>query len=131
MTADPKPPRRIVDAQAKPLDGVPRATGTCPLCGRGGLQLGLTRHHVVPKGQGGDDVPENLIWACGDGTRGCHGVLTHRNRGDHGFGYEYVSNALIVYLERSWGQRYRSYVAAKKHDGWLRAYYLGAESVAA
>jgi hypothetical protein len=25
---------------------------------------GLHRHHVIPRGRGGQDVPENLVWLC-------------------------------------------------------------------
>jgi len=44
---------------------------TCVLCGEPG-----TLHHIYPKGQGGDDVEENLIGLCGSGTTGCHGLIT-------------------------------------------------------
>lgn len=34
-------------------------------------------HHVLPKGSPhyGDDVLENLVLVCGNGTRGCHGAF--------------------------------------------------------
>jgi hypothetical protein len=38
-------------------------------------------HHVYPKGQGGDDTPANFVSTCGDGTKGCHGMLTREDRG--------------------------------------------------
>lgn len=41
----------------------------CELCG----SIDISIHHIYPRGQGGDDVWENLVPLCGDGTRGCHG----------------------------------------------------------
>lgn len=32
-------------------------------------------HHRVKRGQGGKWCPSNLLAACGDGTRGCHGYV--------------------------------------------------------
>jgi 5-methylcytosine-specific restriction endonuclease McrA len=32
-------------------------------------------HHVVPKSLGGDDIEDNVVPLCGDGTRGCHGKV--------------------------------------------------------
>lgn len=42
----------------------------CELCEE---RASETAHHVVPRGQGGDDLDVNLAMLCGDGTRGCHG----------------------------------------------------------
>lgn len=36
-------------------------------------------HHIVPRSLGGDDVPENLMWVTGDGTRGEHGLIEARD----------------------------------------------------
>jgi hypothetical protein len=116
---------RIEDKDAQPHDGVPLLTGVCPLCERWVGRAGLSRHHVVPKGRGGaggDDLPENLVWVCGDGTRGCHGVLTHRGRGDHGLPYEQVALRLLRYLARF--PAYVSYASRKRHHGWAVDYYL-------
>ena len=41
----------------------------CVICG--GIDVSI--HHILPKGQLGDDVWENLVPLCGDGTTGCHG----------------------------------------------------------
>lgn len=128
MAADPKPAARIVDPKAQPLDGTPLVTGICPLCDRGlrarvQFRLPLSRHHVVPKGQGGDDVPENLVWSCGDGTSGCHGVLTHRNRdGESGLTFKQVGEALVDYVLCDVPE-VNSYAARKKHATWLIEYY--------
>ncbi|HSE45683.1 MAG TPA: HNH endonuclease signature motif containing protein [Gemmatimonadales bacterium] len=45
----------------------------CVLCG--GIDISI--HHILPRGQGGDDVWENLAPLCGDGTTGCHGGIEH------------------------------------------------------
>ena len=41
----------------------------CVICG----EIDISIHHVLPRGQGGDDVWENLVPLCGSGTTGCHG----------------------------------------------------------
>lgn len=79
----PKPPPRIINPRAgtqKLMD-----EGRCRLCDvtaqvlflRG---IGLTRHHLIPRGQGGHDHDDNLIPLCGNGTTGCHGDVEHYRR---------------------------------------------------
>jgi hypothetical protein len=65
------------------------AGATCVHCGLAAQSL----HHIVPKSQGGDDVPENLAPLCGDGTRGCHGLIE-----SHGPGWERVVNSIRPYV---------------------------------
>lgn len=68
MPADPKPAARIVDPAA-----VARARlsgDECVACGRPPGSV----HHVIPRGEGGDDVAANLVLLCGTGTTGCHGA---------------------------------------------------------
>ncbi len=43
--------------------------GECSVCG---VAVGLSLHHVYDR----DDVPANFAFLCGDGTRGCHGLIT-------------------------------------------------------
>lgn len=31
-------------------------------------------HHVIPRSEGGDDVPGNIVGLCGSGTSDCHGA---------------------------------------------------------
>ena len=65
---DPKRPKRVKNPAAMKQA---HARGvTCVLCGKAG-----SLHHVYPRGQGGDDVPENLIGLCGSGTTGEHGLI--------------------------------------------------------
>lgn len=131
MNADvspiPRPSRRIVDRDVQPADWLPLELGVCPVCG--GSMAVCSRAHVVPKGLRGDDVPENVVWICGDGTRGCHGVLTHHGRGTHGLDHATVSKAFVAYVETL--QPTIEYVTRTKYDGWLRAYYLGREALEA
>jgi hypothetical protein len=71
---DPKTPARIVNPSAGYAKL--RHEQRCRLCRRTFWRgLGLTRHHLIPKGQGGDDVEANIVPLCGDGTRGCHGLV--------------------------------------------------------
>jgi hypothetical protein len=63
----------------------------CCACG---LREPLSLHHVVPKSQGGDDVRENLVVLCGDGTRGCHGKLEN-----HEPGWERVAGHVRAYVQ--------------------------------
>lgn len=122
---DFKPPARVVNRAAEPLDASPRQSGECPLCG--GPLIQFSRAHVVPKGRGGggDDTPENLVWICGDGVMGCHGCLTHRNRViAHRLSPEQVAEALVVYC-RVTVPLIGAYTDAKRYPGWLEDYYLG------
>jgi hypothetical protein len=86
----PKPLRRVKASSAQwseIREGFAHAT--CVHCGLEAQSL----HHIVPKSQGGDDVPENLAPLCGDGTRGCHGKLE-----SHGPGWERVAAAIRQYV---------------------------------
>lgn len=122
MAADPKPAPRVTDPAAMPVDcsmltEVERAVGVCPCCSR---RRRLTRHHLVGRGQGGDDLPVNLVWVCGDGTRGCHGVLTHRNRdGETYRTYAEVGRRLLASLHPT----VRAYAENVKWEGWLEETY--------
>ena len=49
----------------------------CLVCG----ELAGSAHHVIKRGRGGDDVQENLVPLCGDGTRGCHGLIEANDPG--------------------------------------------------
>ena len=83
MTTDPKVkqrgPRRRMRYVATPAEWELirelKLTG-CRLCGRGPYLCSL--HHIVPRSLGGDDVADNLVCLCGDGTRGCHGLAEAR-----------------------------------------------------
>lgn len=119
-----RPRRRIVDPSFRPLDEGPLRRGRCPLCG-GRLRV-FSRAHVVPRSLGGDDVPENAAWLCGDGVRGCHGCLTHRNRvAGHPLLPKEVARRLVRYC-RVTVPLLGAYADRRKYPGWLEDYYLGA-----
>jgi hypothetical protein len=70
---DFKQPKRIKNPKvAKKLHA---NLGPCVLCGDPAQSL----HHVLPRSQGGDDVEACLVAVCGDGVRGCHGLLENQD----------------------------------------------------
>jgi hypothetical protein len=102
------------DLQTPETEGVQRGTGPdpqtyekvrdrfggrCARCGR----PGWTVHHRRRRGMGGSgdpkiNEPPNLIFLCGDGTRGCHGWIEH-NRAEarkHGWLVYYEMDAAAV-----------------------------------
>jgi hypothetical protein len=66
---DPKPRKRIIDPDAR-VRKLARDR-YCRSCGRRATNC----HHLIGKGQSGDDLAENLIPLCGSGSDGCHGAL--------------------------------------------------------
>ncbi len=69
MPPDPKPAPRVVDKTASRRKLL--VDRTCRACGAHAVNC----HHLVGRGQGGDDVFNNLIPLCGNGSMGCHGAL--------------------------------------------------------
>jgi 5-methylcytosine-specific restriction endonuclease McrA len=87
---DPRPSKRLRASQSDWSDlhqGFAHAC--CVNCGLPYQSL----HHIVPRSQGGDDYKANLAPMCGDGTRGCHGILE-----SHAPGWERVAAAVRVYV---------------------------------
>lgn len=81
----PKPPRRI-RVKAKPQaerDHVTevrdyvrgRERGRCRCCRK---RPGESMHELRPRSLGGKVSRTNSVWVCGDGVRGCHGLLQRR-----------------------------------------------------
>lgn len=71
----------------------------CVICG----DIRFSLHHVLKRGQGGDDVRENLVPLCGDGTNGCHGAVeSNRDFACRALGLYIQSERpdILVYLER-------------------------------
>lgn len=70
MSADPKPGirREIVDPRVGRLHAA--AHPECVACGAPGANA----HHVLARGDGGDDVAANFVTLCGSGTMRCHGA---------------------------------------------------------
>lgn len=56
---DPKPPKRIRDPEALRRFRLEHLGEPCSVCER---RPGIDPHHVQYRSQGGDDVPENLLW---------------------------------------------------------------------
>lgn len=75
----PKLPRRFrVVASNSEWEAIREAKiGPCLVCMWLGQEqlLPSSLHHIVPRSQGGDDLKENLVAVCGDGTSGHHGLL--------------------------------------------------------
>lgn len=117
MVGDPRPALRIADPQA----GIAKlkAEGRCRACGHHSFML--SRHHLVPKGQGGDDLDENIIPLCGNGTQGCHGAMTdHTNSVGwpsklEGYEWQVVASAIRSSL---WSTE-RMYIVRTKGEDWL------------
>lgn len=81
----------------------------CLICG----DPSRSAHHLIKRSQGGDDRAENLVGLCGDGTRGCHGLVEGRRP------------FALSSLRRSLTDAQMAYVLQKKGVGWLdRAYPL-------
>lgn len=66
---DPKAAPRVKDRKATTRATVGRE------CVAGCGQRAANGHHVIGKGQGGDDVVENVAPLCGSGSSGCHGAF--------------------------------------------------------
>lgn len=74
---DPKPRKRKVASSPDYQSLVRRLLLCYPTCELCGEKRSESAHHVIPRGQSGDDVWENLIALCGDGVKGCHGGVEH------------------------------------------------------
>ena len=110
MPRDPKPAKRKVANRDEWM--MIRATkyGPCRVCG--GMRfypMGL--HHIVPRSQSGDDVPENLVPLCGTGTMGCHGEVENRDK------------SARAKLRASLTPEEEAYVRERKGAAWLTRNY--------
>ena len=88
--SDPKPERRVRASQSD-WAGIHEQFEhhSCVHCGLPHQSL----HHILPRSQGGDDIIDNLAPLCGDGTRGCHGILE-----SHAPGWERVAASVRQYV---------------------------------
>lgn len=73
----PKPKSRRRASKAEWAELYALKIGPCVVCRFLGRkqELRSSLHHVIAKSLGGEDVPENLVPVCGDGTTGDHGLL--------------------------------------------------------
>lgn len=69
-------------------------------------------HHVWPKGMGGPDVPENLVWVCGNTHSNTHELLRHILRA----GRPLTDHELSALEERPVSR----YAAALAREGYRR-----------
>ena len=116
MISDPKPAKRIVDKDAGRAKVL--MEGRCRCCGR---TWSLNRMHLVPKGQGGDDVDDNIAPGCGSGTTGCHGALTAHTRD---------WRIVAARLRENQTADEIAYCLAKKGQDWLDRTYPRREMLA-
>ena len=107
MSADPKPPRRIVDPDT--LRKFVQLGQRCLVCGQ---KNAVDAHHVLRRSKGGDDLFENLVPLC----RRCHGAY-HGNQYINDWGI--IVNAGVVrfktarWLETDDGRETRAYLVGK------------------
>jgi len=67
---DAKPAKRVKNPKA--MSDAHKRGGVCALnCNTTPVSL----HHVLPRSQGGDDVAANMLFLCGSGTTGHHGLV--------------------------------------------------------
>ena len=115
----PRPPRRIVD----PYAGIQKVTGEgrCRVCGS---RWAISRAHLVPKGQRGDDIDDNIVPLCGGGTDGCHGSLTDHHLASWPSlltGVEWT--AIAALLRERLSSDEEGYILQKKGIDWLNRVY--------
>lgn len=97
---DWKPARRVVDRDA--LRRARTANPWCAIC----FRHGVTFHHVLPRGERGDDDARNGVMLCGDGTTGCHGLVEARDRDARHAVYVHITTErpeTIEYLDEKLG----------------------------
>jgi hypothetical protein len=96
--------------------------GPCLLCAwLGGPQaFPSSLHHVVPRDRFGDDVAENLVPLCGDGTTGHHGLI-EAGDGD-------VCRAFAEMLPHFAEDSYAYATQKMGDDGFLRLYRVRFEA---
>lgn len=72
-----------------------RSGGDCELRLSACLGRAASVHHRRKRSQGGPWTPSNCLHTCGDGTRGCHGVITDTRT-------EYYESGWIVHSWDPW-----------------------------
>lgn len=82
----------------------------CASCGR----PPANGHHVLPKGERGDDVVANIVLLCGSGSDRCHGAL---------HGNPYVDAARVRWTAERVREAVGTHILARRPD--TVAYLLG------
>lgn len=73
--------------------GQARSGGLCECCGR---ERGGNGHHRKLRQMGGsepDERIENIVWVCGSGTTGCHGIIHHERGLAAAYGWTVAQHA--------------------------------------
>jgi 5-methylcytosine-specific restriction endonuclease McrA len=115
-TPDPKPAKRHVATRREWAEIREWFEGSpCWVCSKPYESL----HHILPRDgggpyPGGDDVIVNLAPLCGDGTRGCHGLVEAGDRGVRARLRSMLTDANLMYLERRLGAAW---------EAWLDGHY--------
>lgn len=110
VVGDPKPAARIVDRKAFARFYADSWGFPCQVCGKP-RPWQVSVHHIIPRGQGGDDVPANFALLCGHGTVGCHGDVEARRNGAR------------ERLRAAMTSDQLAYVTQKKSQAWLDRMY--------
>jgi hypothetical protein len=124
VPGDPKTGSRIVATKKEweQLHALLCPPGTRCGCGCGRRAESL--HHLVGRGQGGDDVVDNLVALAGDGTRLCHGAITSSQRAYDMKLNEYCDPKQVLRGIRANLGRYKiEYVIRVKSYDWLDRRY--------
>lgn len=124
MKPDPKPDPRIVDTRA-----TSRKTLRDPWCRACGHRAG-SGHHLIPKGERGDDVEANIVPVCGNGASRCHGAIHGAPYVDV-YGKRWTAEVVMSAIGQNLEPVEVAYVLDKLgdiagHDYLTRRYYLAA-----
>jgi hypothetical protein len=93
------------------------------MCACGCRRLVHSFHHLLSKGQGGDDVLSNLAGLYGDGTRGCHGALTSGNPVIDLDGSRIIPAEVRAGIGRRLREDQRAYVVNREGQWYLDKHY--------
>jgi hypothetical protein len=85
------------------------------LCERCGVHPANTMHHRRKRSQSGPWCPSNVIHLCGDGTTGCHGVITNTRK-------EFYSAGWLVHSWETWADKpvllWQGWAVLDPDGGW-------------
>src|SRR3990167_6814532 len=101
-TPDPKTRKRYRATKQEWADMHLAFKGSpCRVCGEPFQSL----HHIISRGQSGDDVLVNLAPLCGTGNTGCHGLIEARDPETRAALRRNLTDANRWYLEYRLGER--------------------------
>lgn len=124
--ADPKPRRRIRATKFKYGQMVDIMLRRFPHCECGCGRRSASVHHVIRRSWG-DDVYANFMALAGDGTRGCHGAFTSKQRTWDPDRQQWIDPVEVAYRLRHRMETVRievlAYVLEKRGQAWLDRMY--------